>query len=188
MSSSQRLFTPLEGIPRRQPHHVTVAVAPLPLAIAPARPSDIHRCRRTSRSPTAAEPRLRGVAPPPSPETSPTVADRAASCPSLGFVPLRGPSTLPTSLSSRLTWRRTAAKIRREPRFVRRAPFRTHHDPYVTARATSSRRSSGSDTPRDPEGSCVVAGHQTPIAVPKNDTGREAPAPPDRSPRKRRPR
>jgi hypothetical protein len=31
--------------PRRQPHHVTVAVAPLPLAAVPARPSDVHRYR-----------------------------------------------------------------------------------------------------------------------------------------------
>jgi hypothetical protein len=31
--------------PRRQPHHVTVAVAPLPFAVARARPSGIHRCR-----------------------------------------------------------------------------------------------------------------------------------------------
>jgi hypothetical protein len=63
-------------IPRQQPHHVTVAVAPLPFATALARPSDARRCRRAPRSPTCAERRLRGVAPPPSPDTRPNVAAR----------------------------------------------------------------------------------------------------------------
>jgi len=188
MSSSQRLSHPSKDIPRRQPHHVTVAVAPLSLAIAPARPSDIHRCRRTSRSPTAAEPRLRGVAPPPSPDTRPTVADRPASCPSLGFVPLRGSfhtSDEPLESSDvaphgrenpKRTAIRTTSSVPHPSRSVRDGPsdllaeiFRERH----TARSRRTmRRRRAPDTDRRSEE--------------RHRPGSTSPAPP--SLRKRRPR
>jgi hypothetical protein len=171
-------FTPLEGIlagsrttspwplppcrsPSRGPDPLASTVASEHLGIPPARSVDFGALlRRRVRMTTA------------------TVADRAASRPSLGFVPLRGPSAR-TDTASRAVGR--GAARREHPKTT---AFRTTSSVLHPPRSVRERPDDllaeieGSDTAHHPEGQRVVAGHQTPIAVPKNDTGREAPAPP----------
>jgi hypothetical protein len=62
--------------PRQQPHHVTVAVAPLPFENDPPRPETTHRCQYTAASSARPPRRLRGLAPPSSSDAPPTVAGR----------------------------------------------------------------------------------------------------------------
>jgi len=57
--------------PRLQPYHVTVAVAPLPLAVDPLDPPVCRRCQRHPVELRRSKPRLRGVSPPSSLGTSP---------------------------------------------------------------------------------------------------------------------
>jgi hypothetical protein len=97
--------------------------------------------------------------------TTATVADRAASRPSLGFVPLRGPSARtdqPLELSDEVPH---AANIRRQPRFVRQAPFCTRHDPFVSGPTTSLRRSKGATQRTIPKDSASSPGtrHRSPF-------------------------
>jgi hypothetical protein len=74
-----------------------------------------------------------------------------ASRPSLGFVPLRGPSALPAGLSSHRTRRRTPRQS--EDNRVRTTSSVPHPSRSVRdGPATSSRRPPGSDTARRPEG------------------------------------
>jgi hypothetical protein len=83
--------------PRQQPHHVTVAVAPLPFENDPPRPETTHRCQYTAASSARPPRRLRGLAPPSSSDDPRPLPAGDAPCPSMGFAPLQGPSWTPAS-------------------------------------------------------------------------------------------
>jgi hypothetical protein len=171
-------FTPLEGILAGSR---TTSPWPLPPCRSPSRgPDPLTSTVAGERlgNPTCAERRLRGVAPPPSPDDD---RDRCRSSRITSFPGLCSPS-------------RSFRSNRSASRAVGRGAARREHPKTTAFRTTSSvlhpprsvrerpddllAEIEGSDTAHHPEGQRVVAGHQTPIAVPKNDTGREAPAPP----------
>jgi hypothetical protein len=158
-------FTPLEGFlagsrttspwplppcrsPSRGPDPEASTVADEHLGIPPARSVDFGALLRR---------RVR--------MTTTTVADRAASRPSLGFVPLRGPSARPRQQLELSDEAPHAAKIRRQPRFVRQAPFCTRHDPFVSGPTTSLRRSKGATQRTIPRESASSPGtrHRSPF-------------------------
>jgi hypothetical protein len=75
-----------------------------------------RRCQRRTQSSTRPGRRLRGVAPPSSLDTIPTVAGRGRARPSMGFVPLQGPSSPTRSTRAPDRCAARPRRIRRKPR------------------------------------------------------------------------
>jgi hypothetical protein len=180
------LHTPRRN-PRQQPHHVTVAVAPVPLAAPPLDPTRAHRCRYTPASSARPPRRLRGVAPPPSSDGRRPL-------------PVDGRPVLPWAL---FPFEVLLADQKTHPSVIRVVRWRRFR--RITARATPGsvphRRSDralparpvalagdvpGATHPRDPKTAAVVAWARH-IAVPKDDAAPGDAAPPlpvvDASPR-----
>jgi hypothetical protein len=142
-------FTPLEGILASSR---TTSPWPLPPCRSPSRGPDPLTSTVAGEhlgNPTCAERRLRGVAPPPSPDDD---HDRCRSRRITSFPGLCSPSRSFRSSepASRAVERGATRREKSEDERgdVQRAPFRPVHAPCVTARATSLRRAHGSDPSR----------------------------------------
>jgi hypothetical protein len=150
--------------PRQQPHHVTVAVAPLPFENDPPRPETTHRCQYTAASSARPPRRLRGLAPPSSSDDPRPLPAGDAPCPSMGFAPLQGPSWTPASERGpcRATRPCPSVSMAKHPKTTRQsdtAPFRTVAATSRCRPGPSPLRvtSTGATHPRDPKTATVAA-------------------------------
>ena len=95
-SSPQRIsHPPKESSPAAAPRHR--GRCPRAVRDDPARPETTHRCQYTAASSARPPRRLRGVAPPSSSDDPRPLPVESTPCPSMGFVPLQGPSRTPAS-------------------------------------------------------------------------------------------
>jgi len=184
MHSPRRVSYPPKDSPRSQPHHVTVAVAPLPFPPTPLGSQLRLRCQSRPSEPLIRQDvgfeallraRVRNALP--------TVASRAAPCPSMGFVPLQGPSRKTGALCSDLPRRRpTVPKDDRATTSSVPTPAALH-SPRGVARAGSksvpaAEAADGAPRmqrhPRALQPECACTWHQTSTG-PEEPADREAP-------------
>jgi hypothetical protein len=89
---------PSKSSPRQQPRRITATLAVVPLQFrGGCGTSRDARCRTPQPAPPRRNSRLHGLAPLTSPLQPDTVSGAALPVPSMGFVPLQGPSTLRSS-------------------------------------------------------------------------------------------
>jgi hypothetical protein len=180
MHSPRRFSHPSKDSPRPQPHHVTVAVAPLPFP--PARLPSPNRLRCQNRPLEAC---LTGApaSRPCSAVGSVTLSGRcqpASALSFLGFVPLQGPSRGSRTPASTRSLPCTAAESEKTATFTG-APFRIQETCASRTTPTASlRRATGGDGHIGMRPKTLAVAHLAPDIeeIPRDLSDREAPGRP----------